>query len=104
MWKLLTQVFGSRNQRVIKEMGRKVAAINGFEKDISELRDEQFATKTQELKSRFASGTVLDDLIPEAFALVREASRRRLGLRHFDVQLIGGLALNAGKIAEMRTG
>ncbi len=104
MWKLLTQVFGSRNQRVIKEMSRKVAAINGFEKNVSELRDEEFAGKTQELKSRFAAGTSLDDLIPEAFAMVREASRRKLGMRHFDVQLIGGLALNAGKIAEMRTG
>jgi preprotein translocase subunit SecA len=104
VWKLLTQVFGSRNQRVIKEMSRKVAAINGFEKNVSELRDEEFAGKTQELKSRFAAGTSLDDLIPEAFAMVREASRRKLGMRHFDVQLIGGLALNAGKIAEMRTG
>ncbi len=104
MWKLLTQVFGSRNQRVIKEMSRKVAAINGFEKNVTELRDEEFKPKTQELKSRFAAGTSLDELIPEAFAMVREASRRKLGMRHFDVQLIGGLALNAGKIAEMRTG
>jgi preprotein translocase subunit SecA len=104
VWKLLTQVFGSRNQRVIKEMSRKVAAINGFEKNVTELRDEEFKPKTQELKSRFAAGTSLDELIPEAFAMVREASRRKLGMRHFDVQLIGGLALNAGKIAEMRTG
>jgi preprotein translocase subunit SecA len=68
------------------------------------LRDEEFAGKTQELKARFTAGTTLDDLIPEAFAMVREASRRKLGMRHFDVQLIGGLTLNAGKIAEMRTG
>jgi len=104
VWKLLTQVFGSRNQRLIKEMSRAVAAVNGFEGSVSALKDEQFPQKTQELKARFAAGTPLDDLIPEAFALVREASRRQLGMRHFDVQLIGGLALNAGKISEMRTG
>ncbi len=104
MWKLLTQVFGSRNQRVIKEMSRRVAAINGFEKTVAALRDEEFAAKTQDMKARFTAGATLDDLIPEAFATVREASRRKLGMRHFDVQLIGGLALNGGKIAEMRTG
>jgi preprotein translocase subunit SecA len=104
VWKLLTQVFGSRNQRLIKEMSRTVAAVNGFEASVAALKDEQFPEKTRELKARFAAGTPLDDLIPEAFALVREASRRQLGMRHFDVQLIGGLALNAGKISEMRTG
>ena len=104
MWKLLTQVFGSRNQRIVKELGRTVAAINGFEPAMTALADDQFPGKTQELKARFAAGTPLDDLVPEAFALVREASRRKLGLRHFDVQLIGGLALHSGKIAEMRTG
>ncbi|HVC01066.1 MAG TPA: preprotein translocase subunit SecA [Steroidobacteraceae bacterium] len=104
MWKLLTRVFGSRNQRLIKEMGRSVAAINALEPEVRELRDEQFPEKTQDLKARFAGGATLDALAPEAFALVREASRRKLGLRHFDVQLIGGLVLNAGKIAEMRTG
>ena len=104
VWKILTQVFGSRNQRLIKEMSRAVAAVNGFEASVSALKDEQFPERTRELKARFAAGTPLDDLIPEAFALVREASRRKLGMRHFDVQLIGGLALNAGKISEMRTG
>jgi preprotein translocase subunit SecA len=104
VWKLLTQVFGSRNQRLIKEMSRIVAAVNGFEASVSALTDEQFPEKTRELKARFAAGTKLDDLIPEAFALVREASKRAMGMRHFDVQLIGGLALNAGKISEMRTG
>ncbi|HEX3397861.1 MAG TPA: preprotein translocase subunit SecA [Steroidobacteraceae bacterium] len=104
MWKLLTQVFGSRNQRLIKEMSRTVAAVNGFEASVSALKDEQFPERTRELKARFAAGTALDELIPEAFALVREAARRKLGMRHFDVQLIGGLALNAGKISEMRTG
>jgi preprotein translocase subunit SecA len=104
VWKLLTQVFGSRNQRLIKELSRKVAATNALETAVSALPDEQFPERTRELKARYAAGTPLDDLMPEAFALVREASRRKLGLRHFDVQLIGGLALHSGKIAEMRTG
>ncbi|GAC1301512.1 MAG: preprotein translocase subunit SecA [Steroidobacteraceae bacterium] len=104
MWKLLTQVFGSRNQRLVKELSRTVAAVNGFEAAVAQLADDQFPEKTRELKARHASGTSLDALVPEAFALVREASRRKLGLRHFDVQLIGGLGLHAGKIAEMRTG
>jgi preprotein translocase subunit SecA len=105
VWKqLLTQVFGSRNQRIIKEMRRTVAAVNGLEASVSALKGEEFPEKTRELKARFAAGTPLDDLIPEAFALVREAARRKLGMRHFDVQLIGGLTLNAGKISEMRTG
>jgi preprotein translocase subunit SecA len=104
VWKLLTQIFGSRNQRLVKELGRTVAAINGFEASVSALTDEQFPEKTRELKARFAAGTSLDALVPEAFAMVREASRRKLGMRHFDVQLIGGLALHSGKIAEMRTG
>jgi preprotein translocase subunit SecA len=104
VWKLLTQVFGSRNQRLVKELSRTVSAVNGFEASVSALKDEEFPEKTKELKARFAAGTPLDALIPEAFALVREASKRKLGMRHFDVQLIGGLALNAGKISEMRTG
>jgi preprotein translocase subunit SecA len=104
VWKLLTQVFGSRNQRIVKELRRTVAAVNGFEAAMMQLADDQFPGKTQELKARFAAGTPLDALVPEAFALVREASRRKLGLRHFDVQLIGGLVLHSGKIAEMRTG
>ena len=104
MWKLLTQIFGSRNQRLIKELGRTVTAVNALESSVLALADEQFPEKTRELKARFAAGTPLESLVPEAFALVREASRRKLRLRHFDVQLIGGLALHAGKIAEMRTG
>ncbi len=104
MWKLLTQVFGSRNQRLVKELSRTVGSTNGLEDGVRALKDEEFPQKTQELKARFAAGTALDALVPEAFALVREASRRVLGLRHFDVQLIGGLALHLGKIAEMRTG
>jgi preprotein translocase subunit SecA len=102
--KFLTQIFGSRNQRVIKEFSRSVAAVNGFEESVAALADGEFPKKTKELMARHAAGTALAELIPEAFALVREASKRQLGLRHFDVQLIGGLALNAGKIAEMRTG
>jgi preprotein translocase subunit SecA len=104
VWKLLTQVFGSRNQRIVKELSRTIAAINGLEAGMAALTDEQFPEKTREMKARFAAGTSLDELATEAFALVREASRRKMGMRHFDVQLIGGLALNGGKIAEMRTG
>src|ERR1700760_4325636 len=85
-------------------MRRSVAAINELEEGVKALSDEQFPEKTQELKAKYTAGTPLDQLIPEAFALVREASRRKMGMRHFDVQLIGGLALNGGKIAEMRTG
>src|SRR5258706_13241526 len=104
VWKLLTQVFGSRNQRLVKELSRTVAAVNALEAGVSALADERFPEKTRELKARYAAGTPLNDLVTEAFALVRAASRRKLGLRHFDVQLIGGLALHSGKIAEMRTG
>jgi preprotein translocase subunit SecA len=104
VWKILRKVFGSRNQRLVKELGRTVAAVNGFEATMVALSDDQIPEKTRELRARYAAGTSLADLVPEAFALVREASRRKLGMRHFDVQLIGGLALNAGKIAEMRTG
>jgi preprotein translocase subunit SecA len=104
VWKLLTQIFGSRNQRLVKELSRAVGAANALESDVRALADEQFPEKTRELKARYAGGTPLDALVPEAFALVREAARRKLGLRHFDVQLIGGLALHQGKISEMRTG
>jgi preprotein translocase subunit SecA len=104
VWKLLTQVFGSRNQRLVKELSRAVGASNALESDVRALADEQFPEKTRELKARYAGGTPLNALVPEAFALVREAARRQLGLRHFDVQLIGGLALHQGKISEMRTG
>jgi preprotein translocase subunit SecA len=104
VWKLLTQIFGSRNQRLIKELSRRVADTNLLEPEMQALRDDEFPEKTRELKARVAGGATLDSLVPEAFALVREASRRKLGLRHFDVQLIGGLTLHLGKIAEMRTG
>ena len=104
MLKFLTQIFGSRNQRVVKELSRTVAAATALEPEMQGLKDEDFPEKTRELKARYAGGATLDSLIPEAFALVREASRRKLGMRHFDVQFIGGLTLHMGKIAEMRTG
>jgi preprotein translocase subunit SecA len=104
VWKLLTQVFGSRNQRLIKELSRTVTAVNAREPTIRALKDEEFPERTRALKALYASGTPLSDITAEAFALVREASRRVLGMRHFDVQLVGGLTLHLGKIAEMRTG
>jgi preprotein translocase subunit SecA len=104
VWKLLTQVFGSRNQRLIKELSRTVVAVNALEPTIRALKDEEFPERTRALKALHASGTPLSDITAEAFALVREAAHRVLGMRHFDVQLIGGLTLHLGKIAEMRTG
>ena len=104
MFNWFTRLFGSRNQRLLARYGRVVAAANQFEDRIKALDDDALRGKTAEFRQRLAAGTTLDDLIPEAFAVVREAARRTLGLRHFDVQLIGGLALHEGKIAEMRTG
>jgi preprotein translocase subunit SecA len=101
---LLTRVFGSRNDRVVKDLGRVVREANALETSLQALSDEQLRAKTVEFRDRLAKGATLDSLIPEAFAAVREASRRTLGLRHFDVQLIGGAVLHQGKISEMRTG
>ena len=100
----LTKIFGSRNDRLIKQYRRQCAAINKLEPAIHALSDEELKAKTQEFRDRLAKGEKLDALLPEAFAVVREASLRVLGMRHFDVQLIGGMVLNDGKIAEMRTG
>jgi len=100
----LTGIFGSRNERVLRQLGRRVAQINALEPQMQALDDAALRAKTDEFKQRLAEGTKLDDLLPEAFAVVREASRRVLGLRHYDVQLIGGMVLHSGKIAEMRTG
>ena len=100
----LQKIFGSRNQRLIKQYQKTVATINALEPQIEKLTDEQLRAKTGEFKQRVASGESLDKLLPEAFAVCREASRRVLKMRHFDVQLIGGMALHYGKIAEMRTG
>ena len=101
---LLNKVFGSRNSRLIKRMMRDVVRINGLESGIAALSDAGLGAKTTEFRNRLAQGEKLDDLMPEAFAVVREASKRALGMRHFDVQLIGGMVLHQGKIAEMRTG
>ncbi|RDX36267.1 preprotein translocase subunit SecA [Kangiella sp. HD9-110m-PIT-SAG07] len=100
----LSKIFGSRNQRTIKRMGKLVERVNQLEADYESLSDEQVKAKTAEFKERLEKGETLDSLLPEAFAAVREASKRTLGMRHFDVQLVGGITLHQGKIGEMRTG
>jgi preprotein translocase subunit SecA len=102
--KLLTSIFGSRNDRLLKQYRAVVAKINSLEPQFEALDDAALRAKTAEFKQRLEQGSTLDDLLPEAFAAVREASKRTLKMRHFDVQLIGGMALHHGKIAEMRTG
>jgi preprotein translocase subunit SecA len=101
---LVRKLFGSRNERVLRRIQKMVVAINALEPTYQQLSDEQLAAKTAEFKNRLAQGETLDSLLPEAFATVRETSRRVLGMRHFDVQLIGGIVLHEGSIAEMRTG
>ena len=101
---LLKKIFGSRNDRLIKQYSLIVRQINALEAGISALSDDDLRGKTTEFKARVAQGETLDALLPEAFAVVREAGKRALGMRHFDVQLIGGMVLHFGKIAEMRTG
>jgi len=101
---LLKKIFGSRNDRLIKQYSLTVKRINALEPQMAALDDEQLKAKTDEFRKRHTDGESLDDLLPEAFAVVREASKRALGMRHFDVQLIGGMVLHYGKIAEMRTG
>ena len=102
--KIFTKLFGSRNDRLIKKMGVTVKHINSFEAELEKLDDEALKAKTAEFKARLDKGEALSAVLPEAYAVVREASRRVFGLRHFDVQMIGGMVLNDGKIAEMRTG
>ncbi|GAP74654.1 MULTISPECIES: preprotein translocase subunit SecA [Pseudoalteromonas] len=102
--KLFTKVFGSRNDRTIKNLRKTVALINALESQLESLSDDELKAKTAEFRERYDNGTSLDDLLPEAFAVVREASKRVYGMRHFDVQLIGGMVLHQGRIAEMRTG
>jgi preprotein translocase subunit SecA len=102
--KLLTSIFGSRNERLLKQYRRVVEKINALEPTFEPLTDEQLRAKTDEFKQRLAKGETLDDLLPEAFAVVREGSKRVFKMRHFDVQMVGGMALHNGKIAEMRTG
>jgi preprotein translocase subunit SecA len=101
---LLTKIVGTQNDRELKRLRPRVAEINVFEDRIKALSDEQLRGKTAEFKTRFANGETLDDLLPEAFAVVREAGRRVLQMRHYDVQLIGGMVLHNGTIAEMKTG
>jgi preprotein translocase subunit SecA len=101
---LFNKIFGDTSSKFIKNTAEIVAEINALEADISKLADDDFPKKTQEFKDRLEKGENLDDILPEAFALVREVAKRNLGERHFDVQLIGGLALHKGKIAEMKTG
>ncbi len=101
---LIKKIFGSHNQRLIKQMRSVVVKINALEPSYTQLTDAQLQAHTAELRQRLAQGATLDSLLPEAFAAVREASKRTIGLRHFDVQLIGGIAMHQGKIAEMHTG
>ena len=101
---VLAKVFGTANDRELKQLRPLVAEINAKESEVQQLSDDQLRAKTAEFRSRFAAGETLDDLLPEAFAVVREARRRTLNMRHFDVQLIGGIVLHRGKIAEMKTG
>jgi preprotein translocase subunit SecA len=102
--KLARKIFGSRNDRLVKEYKKAVANINQYEDEYQKLDDQALTQKTQEFKERFQKGETLEQLLPEAFAVVREASKRVLGMRHYDVQMIGGMVLNDGKISEMKTG
>ncbi|WP_439135630.1 preprotein translocase subunit SecA [Pseudomaricurvus sp.] len=102
--KMVKSVFGSKNDRELKRMGKLVKRVNALEPELEALSDNQLKLKSTEFKERFQKGETLDSLLPEAFAACREASRRVLGMRHFDVQLIGGMSLHEGRIAEMRTG
>ena len=100
----MKKIFGTRNDRELKRMGKIVRQINALEESMQALDDAALAAKTAEFRQRLADGATLDKILPEAFAVAREASQRTLGMRHFDVQLIGGMALHEGKIAEMGTG
>ncbi|MEO8160360.1 MAG: preprotein translocase subunit SecA [Arenimonas sp.] len=101
---LLTRIFGSRNERLLRQFQKSIAKINSLEPELERLNDRALQAKTDEFKERIARGASLDELLPEAFAVCREASRRVLGMRHYDVQLIGGMVLHSGRISEMRTG
>src|SRR5437762_5052450 len=104
LWSVPTRLFGSRNERLLKHYSGAVAQINALEPEIAKLPDAALAAKTGELKKRYAEGATLEQLLPEAFAVVREAAKRTRRMRHFDVQLVGGMVLHDGKIAEMKTG
>jgi len=102
--KLITKIIGSSNDRMVKKLTREVDAINALESEMQALTDQQLQDKTAEFRERLSNGETLESLTNEAFAAVREAGVRSLNMRHFDVQLIGGMVLDSGKIAEMRTG
>ncbi|HCH76476.1 MAG TPA: preprotein translocase subunit SecA, partial [Pseudomonas sp.] len=101
---LLKKLFGSKNEREVKRMLKAVQSVNALEEQMLSLSDEQLRSKTEEFKARLEKGETLDQILPEAFAVCREAGKRVMGMRHFDVQLIGGMTLHEGRIAEMRTG
>ncbi len=102
--KIVAKVIGTKNERELKRLRPIVERINALEPSVKKLKDHELAAKTKEFKERLERGESLDELLPEAFAVVREAARRVLGMRHFDVQLMGGIVLHQGKIAEMKTG
>ncbi|MCK5335084.1 MAG: preprotein translocase subunit SecA, partial [Gammaproteobacteria bacterium] len=102
--KLVRKIIGSRNDRQVKQYWKVVEKINALESDLEKLTDQELAGKTIEFRERLAAGEELEALLPEAFATVRETSKRVMGMRHYDVQLIGAMVLNDGKISEMRTG
>jgi preprotein translocase subunit SecA len=104
VFNILTRIFGSRNQRLLRQYQRHLTAANGFAAQFSALGDDELRGRTELLRQRLAGGAALDELLPEAFATVREAATRAIGLRHFDLQLVGGMVLHEGKISEMRTG
>lgn len=101
---MLTKVLGSKNERELKRLNKVVLKINALEDEFKKLNDEQLKAKTIEFKQRVNDGESLEQILPEAFAAIREGSHRVMNMRHFDVQLVGGMSLNNGKIAEMRTG
>ena len=104
VFKFLEKVFGDPNQKVLDQLKPVVEQVNSFESDIKKLSDDDLKLKTGEFKKRLKKGESLDDILPEAFAVVRETSKRTTGMRHYDVQILGGIVLHQGKIAEMRTG
>lgn len=101
---LVKKIFGDTNERDVKRLMKTVEVINGLEPDFVALSDEALKAKTEEFRARIEKGETLEEILPEAFATVREASKRTLGMRHFDVQLVGGMALHEGRISEMKTG
>ena len=104
MLSFFTRVFGSRNERLLRSYARHVRAANAFEPQMEAATDGELRARTDQFRERLKQGATVNDLLPEAFAVVREAARRTVGMRHFDVQLVGGIALHEGRIAEMRTG